>query len=213
MATLGRIRKKAPPMLLAIVMSYEVTVMDLTNHLYVRLFAWFKLIKHWMQLRFGDTLFMPPRLARMAGGTLTAVITMTKTTGPGKKVETLEAYVTDQAWIWEPVWLSTGWRLFLDMGARDHSMRDYWMPLPTPDLESVTSQPLNYVDSAAITRKMLNELHKVDVVVHVEVVWEKAYRLDGSKIPLLERGLGGFWTEHGDRATFSGWLHEMGYTS
>ena len=213
MASLGRIRRKAPPMLLAMVMSYEVTVVDLTNHMYVRLFAWFKLIKHWMQLRFGDTLFMPPRLARMAGGTLTAIITMTKTTGPGKKVETLEAYVTDRAWILEPVWLGTGWRLFLDMGAVDHSMRDYWMPLPTPDLESVTSQPLSYVDSAAITRKMLNELHKVDVVVHVEVVWEKAYRLDGSKIPLLERGLGGFWTEHGDRATFSGWLHELGYSS
>ena len=37
MAILGRIRKKAPPMRLAIVMSYGVTVMDLTNYMHVRI--------------------------------------------------------------------------------------------------------------------------------------------------------------------------------
>ena len=60
---------------------------------------------------------------------------------------------------------------------------------------------------------MCNEFHKVDSVVHAEVVWEEAYRLDGSKIPLLERGLVGFRTGQGDRAHFSGWLYEMDCSS
>jgi hypothetical protein len=213
MSALGRMKRKAPPVLLSIIVSHEANVTDKTLPDYCRLYSWFKLVRHWLQLRFGDTLFMPPRLSTFVNGTLSVKLTLTKTTGPGKKVETLEAHLSPGAWIVEKNWLGEGWDLFKRKGSRDHDLRNYWMPMPSGDLMECLETGLEYVDAAAITRRVLGSLKKIDVLVfNNELIWERAYVRDGTQLHLMEPGLGGFWSEHGDRATFNGWLHELGYS-
>ena len=57
----GSARKKANPFFILIIISLELVVMDETFPNYKRAFAWFKLLKTWASLGFGDTVsFSPP---------------------------------------------------------------------------------------------------------------------------------------------------------
>jgi hypothetical protein len=96
---IGRMVKKAPPLLISIMVALEWVVMDTGKEPYMRVYAWTRLLRVWMCLRWSDTLNMPPYLASLSDGVLGVVITQSKTTGPGKKVATLTAQVTNKAWL------------------------------------------------------------------------------------------------------------------
>ena len=148
-------KRKSPPLLLAIILVLERFV---TNKLqcyptYLRLYAWTRLIRHWAALRWSDLLFAPPRLAKFSDEGITIVITQTKTTGVGKKVEVLHAYVGSGAFLQESDWLRVGWILFQEANVGNLE-RDFWLPLPDRGLGGFSAKEPRCSDAVAMSRKV-----------------------------------------------------------
>ena len=66
---------------------------------YPRVYAWFRLIKLWAGMRFSDTLGMDHKTLKWKSFGLTAVLSGTKTSGPGKKVSLLRIWISKECWI------------------------------------------------------------------------------------------------------------------
>lgn len=205
-----RITRRAPPLLLAMVVSLEFMVMDVHKTLYARIYCWTRLLRHWCLLRWSDLLNTPPHLARLRGSGVSAylelTITQTKTTGPGRKVETVFAYCSGKAFISESEWLITGWTLFTkaNLGLPE---RPFWLPLPDRLQQKFSMAEPSYSDAVSMTRRCFSDLPLCrclrgidDGVVRWQVVEE-----DGSIVPLFFLGFHLFWREHGDRSTLKNW--------
>ena len=202
-------KKKSPPQAFAALVSSEVAIMDSTAPVYTRLFHWTKLIKHWAALRWDDTMHTPPRLARMTVEGLTLVVTQTKTTGPGKKVETIYAYVSAEAYFYAPDWLSCGWRLFQELGQKD---REYWLPLPDRSLEGFSDRAPRYGDALTMARQEMKELTAVWATQGANgVIFDFLMDSEGMPEPLFEPCMQLFWKLHGDRATIVNWALVLGF--
>ena len=204
-------KRKAPQTLLAMIIGLEdlVTSVKLSN--YVRVAAWTRLLRIWMSLRFSDTLHMPPSKAVYDCGVLTVTITRTKTTGPGKKIEVLKAYIGPGVWIHCSEWLHQGWMIFVSMGA---SSRLCWLPKPSRDLQSFTEDPPTYMDSCGISRKLfgLMKCFKYEPAFALENdAFVPVIDGDGEPLQLLMPGVQAFWMEHSDRAVLPGWTHLLEY--
>ena len=198
---------KAPQQTLAVIVSFEFLVGDASKPAYIRLYAWTKLIRHWGALRWSDLLNAPPHLARLSADGLTLVLTQTKTTGPGKKVEILTVYISGEAWIAVRNWLSTGWHIFQELGkAVGLGERKHWLPLPDKTLECFSRHPPKYSEALAMTRKALSLL-QAHRAVYRDGTWKFELMRDsaGSPEPLFESQAQIFWREHGDRATLINW--------
>ena len=70
-------RKKAKQLPLALLMSFEVMVLGVSLPAFVRLSAWTRCLRHWLALRWDDTLYMPPHDAEFESGILTVIIIQT----------------------------------------------------------------------------------------------------------------------------------------
>ena len=200
-------KRKAPQTLLAMIIGLEDLVANVGLSNYVRVAAWTRLLRVWMSLRFSDTLHMPPAMAIYDCGVLTVSITRTKTTGPGKKVGLLKAYVGPGAWIHCRNWLHLGWIIFVSMGAPS---RLCWLPKPSRDLRSFTEDPPSYMDSCGISRKLfgLMKCFKFDPILEAECdAFFPVIDGDGEPQCLLMPGVQAFWMEHSDRAVLPGWTH------
>ena len=53
-------KKQAPPLLLALLQALERLVSDTDSPVFIRGYAWYRLLRHWASLRFGDTAGLPP---------------------------------------------------------------------------------------------------------------------------------------------------------
>ena len=82
--------KKAPQTTIALLMAFELTVMDERRPDFPRMYAWYRLVRCWSAMRFDDHRGMAPRLIRLGASGLRATLVQTKTTGAGKKKEQLE---------------------------------------------------------------------------------------------------------------------------
>ena len=157
------LKRKGMPLFVVMVISLELRVMDAGRPQFQRVSAWTRLLRLWIVLRWADTRFMPPYLARFCLGILTVVLTQTKTTGLGKKIETMEGWVSSDAFIAKPEWLATGWRLFqeLSWGSRSH-----WLPYPTKDLQAFSDQGVEptYADALSMGRALMTSLDAVERV-------------------------------------------------
>ena len=99
---------------------------------YQRAFAWYRLLRHWAALRWDDTQgLVPATLQRRARGVF-GLLERTKTSGPGKKVSILPIFVSEEAYVGMP-WLDIGLSLLVE-GPLEFP-RDYFLPLPSPDLQ------------------------------------------------------------------------------
>ena len=87
-------------------------------------------------------------------------------------------------------WLSVGFELYDQIAG--HVRRDYFLPLPTPDLEGVRRAPMKHSDGITMTRRLLYEL------------------TDQQGNKLLESALVTYWSEHGDRAQAVTWAACLG---
>jgi len=213
--TLGRPAvptRKAPPLLLTMLVSLEMLVVNTSAPTYTRVYGWCKLLRHWMALRWSDTLNMPPRMAMMTEAGLEVTITSTKTTGPGKKVSLLKAYVSKEAWLWEDGWLEVGWRLFA-ASQPPHGVREFFLPLQGKGGTVFSTKEPSYLDACGMTRKIYGLLTEVvgKRMPDNSILISPALDCRGSKIPLLLPGLQCFWTEHGDRSTLLNWAARLGY--
>lgn len=185
---------------LAVVICWEYVVMDKAQYSYIRLYAWFKLVKLWGMLRWSDTTGIPAESLKFEGSAgLVGEVVRSKTSGLGRRVEVQHFYVATDSWLLAEGWLKTGFRLFKDLGEKArNSRRDFMMARPTAALDGFKSTMVNYGDAMSMTRALLWEL--------------KAPRPGGTKLINIfeEQEAIGFWSEHSERVTMSSWAAALG---
>lgn len=202
-------RKKAPPLLLAIIVGLEAIVVCCAVPIYLRIYAWWRLIRCWGGLRWSDCKFMPPHLARYDETGLTCTITQTKVTGPGKKTELIYSYISSAAWILHQDWLESGWNLFQRLG---FDSRDFWLPNPSSDLNdyAIPWREQSYLDSSGLSRKLFSMIQVYERVPNdMSSVIRCKLDINGDPIWLFREGAQVFFTEHSDRATLATWGASM----
>jgi hypothetical protein len=180
---------------------------DESAKLFTRGFAWYRLVRVWASLRFSDTEGAPPGEMTLTTRGLSLRLERTKTTGAGKKVLALPAYVSADAWIAEQKWLQTGFAIWRTWGAD----RRYMLPLPSADLDGIVKKRARYTDSAACSRAVLAGLR---VPVCTQVLTTPAVHpragsdLDQDELPqvwtfrkepLFLPAAVRFWSERSDR--------------
>jgi hypothetical protein len=145
-------------------------------------------------MRFDDTLHVNPDEARCDGDGFVARLRQTKTTGPGKRVPLVTAYVGRDAFIAEPHWLTTGFAILQELGS---GARDYLLPMPDASFEGFRRAPVEYADEMLMLRASLCELRcpRFDA----SLGW---CRGDAFLVP---PELAGFWTAHSHRAVLPSW--------
>lgn len=103
-------------------------------------------------------------------------------------------FVSSEAYLGHPGWLSEGYRLW-----KLHAPfpRDFFLVVPTPDLDKVTAHEVKYADAVRCTRGALIRLRRP--------VWVPEVGWNSTDIPLVAEPLHGFWTEHSERSDLPSW--------
>ena len=104
--------KQALQLFVSQVCSMERLVLAEQMPRYARAFAWFKLFKLWGCLCYADTEGMPASSVVLEARGLRARLDRTKTSGAGKRLEVLHAFVSKSAWLQQEGWLDVGWQLW-----------------------------------------------------------------------------------------------------
>ena len=68
-------------------------------------------------LRFDDLVHLAPADVSLTNGTLELILRQSKTTGAGKKVEVIHAFVAEGSFLAVPHWLTTGFKIFQKLSA------------------------------------------------------------------------------------------------
>ena len=172
--------KKAPQYLALVLEGLERVVVLSHHKMFVRMAAWWKLFQFWGCLRFDDHRGLVP--SRMSLGTkgLQAVLTRTKTTGAGKSLEELRVVVSSDAYFSQKSWLQIGFQLWKETDPN----RDFFLGIPTADLQGMRTIEAKYTDGLAIGRAVLLSI-----------------AVEGSREPLLVEDAARFWSEHSARST------------
>ena len=85
-ASLGsRPTRQAPQVPLAVIAEFERVVVSRVHPTYVRMFAWYRLVRIWSSMRFDDHRGSLPTSMRIVCGSLRGALTRTNTSGQGKK--------------------------------------------------------------------------------------------------------------------------------
>ena len=184
-------KKQAHVLPVSVVAAMETAVMDNESPEYVRVYAWYRLIKTWAGLRFHDTQGVPNRTLELNPEGLKGEIHRSKTSGPGKKVAILKFYVSSEAWIHMKDWLSVGWLIWNKLG-RDAGLlgRDFMLPCPGAGLDTFLRKMVDYATASAMSQALFQRL------------W---LRKRNGKATVLFEGVGSTWTEHSERATMRTW--------
>ena len=195
-----RTRTSANRLLVAIVICWEFLVVSENEKTYVRIFAWFKLVKLWAMLRWNDTLGIPAlRIQYVKKRGLVGDIVRSKTTGVGRRIETQQFYVAEESWLLAEGWLKVGFKLFEDCGKKAGvDKRDFMLPRPDAGLEGFRSSMVRYGDAMAMSRTLLMDL--------------KAPLKSGGEMGpvVLSNETGSFWSEHSERVTMASWAGAVG---
>ena len=196
----SRIRTSANRFVLGIVLCWEFQVVEPTVPGYIRLYAWFKLVKLWSMMRWSDTQGVPPaRMSWTKEYGLVGDIVRSKTTGAGRRVEVQQFYVSNGAFLLGPHWLEVGFELFVKYGKRARSeKRDFMIPRPNKALDGSRESMVGYSDAMSMSRALLREL--------------KAPMRQGGSMEevIIEDEVGGFWSEHSERVTMASWAGALG---
>ena len=135
--------KRAWHLPVKVVEALEEFVLDCSRESYPRVYAWFRLIKLWTGMRFSDSLGMDHRTLEWKSFGLTAVLSRTKTSGPGKKVSLLRIWISKECWLFNETWISTGFELWTTLSQEAGLMeRDFMLPCPSSWLEGSLSSSL-----------------------------------------------------------------------
>lgn len=183
-----RARAKAHALPVRVLLGWERVVVNKDFGLFLRVYAWLRLVKYWATLRWDDLMWMDPATVQISSRGLAATLARTKVTGPGKTVEVLNIHIARGAYLQTPEWLGTGfecWKAFVGKERR------CMLPLPSADLATARGHPAKYADAAAYSQSLFGVLPSTV----------------GSEGPatLLEPGVGAFWTEHSERNGLPSW--------
>eukprot|EP00434_Breviolum_minutum_P020185 symbB.v1.2.017800.t1/scaffold1394.1/size200789/23 len=190
------VRTSAKRLPLAVAASWECMVVRKEERSYVRIFAWFKLLKLWAALRWDDTLGIPPSsIELLRGRGLRGKIVRSKTTGDGKRVDVQDFYVAFDSWLVASEWLSVGWSLFCEMGrSYGNQGRDFLLPRPDRRMDGFRGSMVRYADALSMSRALANDLQKVELS-DSEV----------SRKLIIIPDVSGYWSEHSERVTMVSW--------
>ena len=173
--------RRAPRYPAVLIEALESAVLEERSVVGMRILAWAKLIKIWGSLRFDDLQKINPKFLSFRGGRMTTTLRITKTSGPGKRVQELPVCISEHAYIWDGSWLKVGFDL-LKEGADFE--RDYLIPRFDEDWCNLRKRCASYSDMAAYSCSL-----------------RKALRSQVTLDALLPDELASFWTEHSERAT------------
>ena len=190
-------RRQAPCWPLVALVAWERRVIDSGGKAFDRMYAWWLCVKVWGCLRFDDHRGLAPKSMRLTPKGLDALLTRTKTSGPGKKVEVLPLHVAQGAFIVEPTWLATGFALW----SACSSDRGYFLCLPTEDRAGIRFVEAEYSDATHMTRALCHSLSGFKVTNGAHVPLETS---------LLDKTTLFYWTEHSSRATLPSWAACVG---
>ena len=197
---ISREKVSANRLLTAIALCWEFMVMEDFERRYVRVYAWYKLVKLWAMLRWNDTQGIPPmRMQMEKGAGLSGEILRSKTTGAGKKIDVQHFYVSRDAWLMAEGWLKKGYELFQQFGKEaGNEKRDFMLPRPSANLDGFRNSMVRYGDAMSMSRALLRELK---APVRSGGVLEELIVTDEA---------GGFWSEHSERVTMASWAAAAG---
>ena len=148
--------KKARMPSTAMMLALELLVVNPERPLYMRAYAWVRLIKCWCTLRWDDVQHICPSSMRLDSVCFTLEVGQSKTTGPGRRTRTIHAHVHRLACFSGKDWLQTG---FIIWNSEPFNYaRTYLVPLPSFDLQGVVQKMALYCDGAAMGRAVLQEL-------------------------------------------------------
>ena len=173
--------RRAPRYPSVVIEALEATVIDTELSVGMRVMAWAKLLKIWGALRFDDMQKINPSQLHMTGGRMTTTLRVTKTSGPGKRVQELPVCISEYAFVWDVDWIQQGFSLLKTHASFE---RDYLLPKLTEDWSGFQQKYATYQDVSSYSchlRKRLTSYYDFNAV--------------------LPEDLSSFWTEHSERAT------------
>lgn len=182
--------KRAPRYPAIVIEAMELLVLEENAVLGLRILAWAKLIKIWGALRFDDLQKIQPANLSMQGGRLTTTLRITKTSGPGKRIQELPVCISEHAYVWDGSWLKVGFDLLRKAANFD---RDYLLPRFSEDWNELRRRCASYNDISTYSCSL-----------------RKALRSQSTYDSLLPDDLISFWTEHSERATLPTGLAMLG---
>jgi hypothetical protein len=182
------------------VVALELAIVDPDRTRYERLAAWSKLVKIWAAMRTSDAASCPPMLFVFNESGLSGQITLSKTTGKGKKVGAIHWQISTEAYICVPDWLRKGWEIFVPL----IDSRKCNLPLPSKDLDGFSDKAPDYSRSCAVNYKLMASCKKVMNSDHTGEVCQDSDLL-------FMDGVQGFWSGHSDRPTLTSWASILGH--
>eukprot|EP00435_Cladocopium_sp_Y103_P074536 s47_g49.t1 len=182
--------RRAPRYPSVAVEALETLVVDPEETVGMRVMAWVKLLKIWGSLRYDDMQKIKPAELHLTGGRLTTMLRVTKTSGPGKRVQELPVCISESAFVWNSEWLQQGFHLLKTYADFE---RDYLLPKLTEDWGGFTRRFATYQDVTSYSCRLRKRLVSY-------------YDLD----PLFPEDFASFWTEHSERATLPTALAMLG---
>ena len=183
----GKSIKKAPQFFVSMLVSLELFVCS-TRSDFHRAFAWTKLLKHWCGLRYDDVQAVDQARLFLGPHCLKAILSRTKTTGPGKATFEAAIYCSVLSSITGLNWLAVGYNLW--KSDRFNFPRDYFLPHADKTWDYPKRGMMSYSECSANSRALLLDLH---VPVRSFGAWRE------SPLKLLKAPAHLFWTEHSER--------------
>ena len=177
----------------AVLGAVELMILDKTAPLYLRCFAFHKLLKVWTGSRFSDLTGLSPSSITLSGYGLEGMLDRTKTSGPSKRVIFLPIFISCDALA--SGWLAEGWELW--QNSTMAFTRDYFLPLPNADFSGARPTMADYPQTVVLTKKLWRSL-KVPVLTHSGWELSADFMFDTAD-PLR------YWKEHSER----NWLVSM----
>ena len=199
-------KRKARQYLLCQVAAWELGVDDVSYYDTLRVTMWAKLVRIWAAFRTADGDGVPVMRVAISAGNLEGPITMTKTSGAGKRVGELMFHVSGKAYIINPNWLANGFQLY----QASRTPRSFFLPLPSKDLQTFSTKEPTYIQNCTTARKLVEEARHVECEGDLEG-FGNVYKPGKDSITLP--GAQGFWSGHSDRGTLPTWCSALGIST
>lgn len=185
-------KRQAPVLPLAMIAALEITVCDVSCSLYLRGFAFYKLLKLWAAARHSDLEGLDPSSLVLTVQGLEGRLDRTKTSGPGRRVRFLPIFISRAAFLLRPEWLATGVEIWNH--ANMAFERDYFLPLPTADWKGCLKSMASYSQVVAFSKYLWRSLR---TLVHDQQSWVFSEQQMFASPDAVT-----FWSEHSERFSF-----------
>ncbi|CAE7858370.1 unnamed protein product, partial [Symbiodinium necroappetens] len=180
--------KPAPLLPVSVLIACELVVCRPLYELGLRFMAFVLLIMVWASLRCDDTQNIDPASVKLSQMGLRFILRKTKTSGPGRKVGEMHAFVSRVACLSGFDWIGEGSKL-LAASSLDWA-RDFLCPAFSKDWDDVSRE---FLDAEGLALQIRRLLQHLPTPVRQQGVWKVSREL------LLPGQLGNFWTGHSAR--------------